>query len=80
MMKEKLYNIFLVIGWILVVANAILSVTYCAQKFYDHATYHLVLFFGLEFSLVILMLVHSVEMKISYDKMNKDETEDNHSD
>jgi uncharacterized membrane protein len=79
-MKEKLYNISLIIGWILVVANAILSVVYCAQKFYDHATYHLVLFFGLTLSLLIVMFVHSVEVKVSCEKMNKDETEDNHSD
>ena len=79
-MKEKLYNIFLVIEWILVVVNAILSMIYYAQKFYDHATCHLVLFFGLMFSLLIVMFVHSVEVKVSCEKMNKDETEDNHSD
>ena len=76
MMKEKLYNIFLIIGWILVVVNAILSVIYCAQKIYDHATYYLVLFFGMMLFLIIGMFVHNIEIEIFYDKMNKDETED----
>ena len=79
-MKEKLYNIFLIIGWILVVVNAILSVIFYVQKFYDQATYHLVLFFVLMLSLTIEMFVHNIEIEISSDRMSKDETEDNHSD
>lgn len=75
-MKEKLYNIFLAIEWILVVVNAILSVIYYVQKFYDQATYHLVLFFGMMLFLIIGMFAHNIEIEISSDKMSKDEAED----
>lgn len=67
-MREKLYDIFLVIEWILVVVNVIFSVIDYVQKFYDQATYHLVLSFGLAGFLAIVMFIHV-----------KDETEDNHS-